>query len=238
VLDRLFDGARVHDRRTPDNYSVALGGTKTTKGAGTSRSLKLLVHGSSQLVRSRSGGRVLNGLLQYLSADLAGADPSLARVSATALVRDREAVLLPAGLIDFVKQLQPRLAKVGLSIVDAPRTLLDVPARELVVPKPTVAHDPAVIAELDEGVKLGSELPWIRPGRYSVSTWFLTRGEDHLGLLSRAVAVTSALPMLFDLDDLMGEVERLADLFTDVRPVGIWYSSAEQLVDQVVRALR
>jgi peroxiredoxin len=237
VLDRLFDGARVHDRRAPDNYSVALGGTSTTKGAGTSRSLKLLVHGSSQLVRSRSGGRVVNALLQYLSADLSEPDPSLARVSATAMVRDGEAILLPAGLVDFVKQLQPRLARIGVSIVDTPRTLLDVGARELVLPEPTVPYDAAVIAELDDGVKLGRERPWIRPGRYPLTTWLLTRGEDHVGPLSPAVAVTSAIPTLFDLDDLKGEVERLADLFTAVRPVGIWYTSADELVEQVAQAV-
>ena len=98
VLDRLFAGARVNDRRVPDNYSIALGGTPTTKGAGASRSLKLLVHGSTQLVRSRSGGRVLNALLQYLSADLDPADPSLTRVNATAVLRDGDALLLPPGL--------------------------------------------------------------------------------------------------------------------------------------------
>jgi peroxiredoxin len=237
VLDRLFDGARVHDRRVPDNYSVALGGTKTTHGAGTARSLKLLVHGSSQLVRSRSDGRVLNGLLQYLSADLEPADPSLARVSATAMVRDGEAVLLPAGLVDFVKQLQPRLARIGLSIVDTPRTMLDLPARELVVPEPSIPYDASVIAELDDGVELGRELPWIRPGRYPLRTWLLTRGTEHLGALSPAVAVTAALPTLFELDDLVGAVERLADLFTDVRPVGIWYANADEMIEQVRAAL-
>ena len=83
VLDRLFAGTRVNDRRAPDNYSIALGGTATTKGAGSSRSLKLLVHGSRQLVRSRSGGRVLAALLQHLSADLEPIDPAFVQVSAT-----------------------------------------------------------------------------------------------------------------------------------------------------------
>jgi peroxiredoxin len=238
LLDRFFDGALVNDRRVPDNYSVALGSRTTTKGAGASRALKLLVHGSSQLVRSRSGGRVLNGLLQYLDADVAEPDPSLTRVSATAMVRDGDAVLLPARLVDFVKQLQPRLAKIGLSIVDSPRTLLDLQARELVVPEPSIPHDASLIAELDDGVKLGGERPWIRPGRYPLRTWLLARGPAQLGPLSPALAVTGALPMLFDLDDLVGAVERFADLFTDVRGVGIWYANADELTEQVDAALR
>ena len=237
VLDRLFAGARVNDRRVPDNYSIALGGTKAQKGAGASRSLNLLVYGSTQLVRSRSGSRVLHGLLQYLSADLEPAVPALARVNATAMVRGGEAVLLPPGLVDFVKQLQPRLAKSGLCIVDSPRTLLDLATRELVVPEPAVPYDASVIAELDDGVKLGREMPWIRPGRYPLSTWFLGRSPEHLGKLSPAVAVTAALPTLYELDDLVASVERVADLFTDVTPQGIWYQRADDLVDQVCAAL-
>jgi len=237
-LDRLFRGARVKDRRVPDNYSVALGGRPTTKAVGTSRSLKLLVHGGTQLVRSRSGGRVLAGLLQRLSADLAPADPAFTRVVATAVVRDGEALLLPAGLLDFVKQLQPRLAKAGLCIVDTPRTLLDWSTRELVVPEPTVPHDESVVAELDEGVKLGRELPWVRPGRYPLRTWFLTRSPEHTGPLSTAVAVTAALPALAELDDLVADVERLADLLSAVATYGIWYESVDDLVDQVVAGLR
>jgi peroxiredoxin len=237
VLDRLFAGARVDDRRVPDNYSVALGETTTIRGAGASRALKLLVHGGNQLVRSRSGGRVLHGLLQYLSADLEPADPALTRVSATAMVRDGEAVLLPPGVLEFVKQLQPRLAKIGLSLVDTPRTLLDLPARELVVPEPTIPHHASVIAEIDDAAKLGRELPWIRPGRYPLRTWVLTRSPEHLGPLSPAVAVTSALPTLFDLGDLAVEVGRLGELFTHVEPRGIWYANADELVAQVGAAL-
>src|SRR5262249_35694503 len=132
---------------------------------------------------------------------------------------------------------QPRLAKAKLSMVDTPRTLLDVEHRELVVPEPTVAHDPSVVDELDADVKLGSELPWIRPGRYPLRAWFLARSPEHLGPLSPAIAVTAALPLLFDLEDLRGEVDRLADLFSDVAPCGVWYQSANELVDQVSAAL-
>ncbi len=153
------------------------------------------------------------------------------------MVRDGEAVLLPPGLVDFVKQLQPRLAKAGLAIVDTPRTLLDLRSRELVVPEPTIAHDASVIDACDDGVKLGKELPWIRPGRYPLRTWFLTRSPEHVGALSPGIAVTAAVPSLFDLDDLVEDVDRLADLFTDVQPQGVWYATADELVDQVSAAL-
>jgi len=237
VLDRLFPGARVKDGRAPDNYSVALGGTATTRGAGASRSLKLLVHGSTQLVRSRSGGRVLAALLQYLSGDLASPDPALTQVNATPVVLDGEALLLPPGLVAFVKQLQPRLAKAGMTIVDTPKTWLDLATNELVVPAPAVPFDAAVLEELDADVKLGSELPWVRPGRFPVRAWMMSRRPDQLGRLSPALAVTAALPTLYDLDDLRERIDQLAALFKHVVPYGIWYENAGELVDQVSAAL-
>ena len=48
--------------------------------------------------------------------------------------------------------------------------------------------------------------------------------------------MTAVLPTLFDLDDLVGAVERLADLFADVTPYGIWYQSPDELVDQISAA--
>lgn len=241
VLDRLFAGARVNDRRVPDNYSVALGSARAADGAAVSHSLKLLVHGSTQLVRSRSSGRVLAALLQYLSSDLlsdlASAAPSFVHVSSTAVVRDGDALLLPPGLVNAVKQLQPRLAKAGIGMVDTPRTLLDVDARELVVPEPVVAHDPAVIDDLDAGATLGNELPRVRPGRYPLRAWFVMRDPRHRGRLSPATAVTATLPLLYELDDLHDEVVRFAELFRDLPVFGIWSEGPADLVAQVVRGL-
>jgi hypothetical protein len=233
MLDRLFPGARVSDRRAPDNYSVALGGTPTTKGAGVARSLKLLVRGGTQLVRSRSGGRVLAALLQFLQADLGHVDPSLTRVDATAVLRDDVAVLLPPGLIDVVKELQPRLARQNLRFVDVPQVLLDTDTAELVVPEPAIPHDDAVIAELDATAKLGNELPRARPGRYPLRAWFMVREPEQVGRLSRAVATTTVLPSIVEPDDLRVEVERLATLFEAVDPQGVWYHGLDELVEQV-----
>jgi hypothetical protein len=243
VLDRLFPGARVDDARAPDNYAVALGGTPTTKGAGASRSLKLLVQGSRQLVRSRSSARVLAGLLQYLSADLGSGDEredSLLRVYATPAVADGRAVLLPAGLVDHVKQLQPRFAKVGVSMVDTPGALIDPVTAELVVPAPTIPFDAAVLDELDADVKLGPELPWARPGRYPLHSWLVVRGPDSVGPMSPGVALTSALGLVFGNDTMDRTVEvvgLLTGLLERVTVSGTWYESPEDLAQQIRAAL-
>lgn len=236
VLDRFFADARVDDPSVPDNYAVALGGTPTTRGAGASRSLKLLVQGGTQLVRSRSGARVLAALLQYVSADLEHAAPSLARVNATAVVRDNAALLLPSGLVAHLKRLQPRLARAGMALVDTPRVLLDLETRELVVPEPVVPYDADLLDELDRDVRLGSELPWVHPGRYPLRTWFLARSDDAIGPLTPGVGITAALPQLFERDDRRERVEQLAELFEVVTPVGVWFQTIDELVGQIEAA--
>jgi hypothetical protein len=233
VLDRLFPGSMVDDRRAPDNYSVSL----HPQTEGRSRDLNLLVHGSTQLVRSRSASRVLAGLLQYLSEELGADDDSLLKVDATVAVIGDDAVLLPPGLVQWVKQLQPRFTRQGIAMADVPVGTVDLDRAEVVVPTPSVDHDPAVLAELDAGVRLGSELPWVRPGRYALRAWFLARSPDTVGELPRALAVTGALPLAFLGEDLEQAVARLASLFERVTPYGLWYESAADLVDQVSQTL-
>jgi peroxiredoxin Q/BCP len=233
VLDRLFPGALVDDHRAPDNYSVSL----HTDTDGRSRELNLLVHGSTQLVRSRSAGRVIAGLLQQLSDDLGTGDDALLKVNATVAVMGADAVLLPPGLVQWVKQLQPRFTRQGLALADVRQATVDLERAEVVVPQPTIDHEPAILDELDEGVRLGSELPWVRPGRYPLRAWFLVRSPDAVGELSRALAVTAALPHAFLGEDLEHAVAQLATLFERVMPYGLWYESPADLVDQVAQAL-
>jgi len=237
TLDRLFPGARVNDRRVPDNYSVALGAGAS--GNGSARSLHLLVHGSRQLVRSRSRARVLAALLQHLAAGLAPeVDTSLTQIGATPVLYDGQALLLPHGLLDHLKQLQPRLAKEGMTIVDTPRTLVDLTSRELVVPEPVVDFDPAVLDEVDADARLGNELPWTRPGCYPVRAWFLTRNPDQLGRFTPAVAAASALALLMTPTELRAGIEQLGSFFGEVDAYGIWYGNEAELVDAVASALR
>jgi hypothetical protein len=179
---------------------------------------------------------VLAALLQHLSAELTPPDPSLTRVDATAVLRGDDALLLPGGLDNFVKETQPRFARAKLCLVDAPRVLLDLDRGELVVPDPALPHDPSVIDDLDAIAELGRELPRARPGRYPVRTWFMVRQPDQVGPMSPAVAATAAVPKLFAPDDLRTDVERLAALFELVEPRAVWYHSFDELVEQITAA--
>lgn len=107
VLDRLFEGRRVRDRRAGHSYAVALQlsdgtevidgieaaapdvGSASTPRAGT-QDLRLLVAGGVPLVRSRYPSRVLRALLWRLADDTLGYDtePGHLRVQATAALVD------------------------------------------------------------------------------------------------------------------------------------------------------
>jgi hypothetical protein len=236
VLDRLFAGARVRDARVPENYSVAL--TLESGGGRSSRELDLLVYGGTQLVRSRAPSRVLAALLAYLSDDLGLVDDTrVTAVAATAVVRDGRAHLLPPGLVNYVKELQPRWSRAGFALVDAPNTRIDVERRELVVAAPAVPYDASVLDELDATTRLGAELPRVRSGRYPLATWFLIRAPQ-APALSPALAVTSALALVSNRDDVEACIGELADLFTEVNARPLWYGNARELVDGVDAALR
>ena len=51
--------------------------------------------------------------------------------------------------------------------------------------------------------------------------------------MSRAVAVTTALPMLYGDDDVRTRIEQLSGLFSALAAYGIWYESADDLIEQV-----
>jgi coenzyme PQQ synthesis protein D (PqqD) len=228
TLDLLFGDAPIDDPKVQDNYSVAL----YEPSANGSRELNLLVRGGTQLVRSRSRARVLAGLLAHLSAEIEPPDTTLRLVRATAGVREGEAMLLPANLVVWLKELQPRLARQGIQLVDVPFPSLDVLTKDLVVPEPSIPHDPSVI-EVDEEMHLGSELPRIRPGRYPLTDWYMECGPAQTGLLTPAFAVAFALQLVWGTDDLHWVAGNLERVFEQARPRGIAFDGPEALVAEL-----
>ena len=109
---------------------------------------------------------MLNALLLHLSAVVREPDARELVLGATAAVRDGEALLLPPGIVMWIKQLQPRLSRRGIQLVDVPMATVDPDTAELVVAEPALPFDGSVLDEIDDGVKLSSELPYVRPGRY------------------------------------------------------------------------
>lgn len=229
VVDRLMPGARVQDHRTPDNFSIAL---YPEAGRG-SRRLNLLVRDGRQLVRSRSAARALAALLTYMSADTSPPDEDLLPLNASAALVEGKALLLPAGLVNWTKQIQTTLARRGIVLVDAPYVTIDVASAELVVPTPSVPHDPEVLAELDRGARLGPELPYVQPGRYPLTTWYLNRSPDEIGPLAPALGVATAYALVSTESDPLVIGRGLAELFERVSAQGVWLDRPGAIDEQL-----
>jgi hypothetical protein len=94
-------------------------------------------------------------------------------------------------------------------------------------------HDATVLADVDEGVRLGAELPYVRPGRYPLHSWYLTRPADEVGPLSAAVGDASAYGLALDGTDPARVGSALAALFEQVRAHGVWLDRPEALDAQL-----
>jgi len=229
ILDRLFAGSALDDPEVPDNYSVAL----YPPGSGRSRELNLFVRLGQQLVRSRSAERVLRALLAHMSVDLTEPREDLLYLDATAAIQDGRAMLLPPHIVAWVKQLQPRLAKLRIQLVDSPFPTVDARTGDLVVLEPAIEHDPSVLAGMDQDVRLGSELPMVRPGRYPLSRWYFIVEEGQEGPLSRARAVAAGVGLIMGRTDVRGAVDELMDIVSVVDGRGIVFDGPEELADRL-----
>ena len=113
------------ERRPQANLSVVVADDRGhRRGAG----FHFLRRGTTAVVRSRDPRRVLAGLASYLSAATEPPD-GVVRVNAVALVRDGTATVVPAQMLQWLAQLERRLATNGLEFVDQPWVYLDAGAR-------------------------------------------------------------------------------------------------------------
>jgi hypothetical protein len=227
LLDRLFPDARVEDPKVQDNYSVAL----YPPASGTARELNLLVRSGLQLVRSRAAARVLRALLGHLSADLYDPDPALLQADGLAVVDgEGEAVVLPSVLRNMWSVVAPRLGPLGLQVVDRPSISIDTGKAQLVVHEPVVPHDAAVLEGVDVGVRLGSELPAVAPGRYPLRVWVVATEERPAGPLSQAAAVAQSVGLVTRVPGLQRVLDQLAELFVQTEGYGLRYQGAEDFI--------
>jgi hypothetical protein len=245
LLDRLFEGLRVEDRRAPDNYWLAL----FSLAGGRRRQLNLLVADGQQLVRARSAARAVRALLAYLSSRLEPRDPSLLRLLATPAVRDGHGLILPLAVRSQFRDLEPSLARARIAVADTPWALVDAATAELVVPALDILHNQKVLAELDAQPMLGPELSAVRLGRYPIQACCLTSVGDRVGALSPVVAVALSLGVLHPEDAIFeamnGEVNRthsasatrLVELLDRVPAYGLRFRNAHELTDQILTAI-
>ena len=235
VLGRLFAEHRLSDDvEAPDNYSVVLG---ESNKSGT-RALNLLLWANTTVTRSRSPRRVVLALANYMSSVLEQEDGFLRTRNVGALVGDETAILLPSIVVQWIEQIQPKLNRLGVRLVDEPYSRVDPERLELVVSEPLVRVDESALAALPEPGKSRSELPRVEPGRYPLRAWTVWETSEPDRELTRARAVAASLPSVIaglgGLDDLLPQ---LGSLLERISPMPLVFTTAEELADSLKESL-
>jgi thiol-disulfide isomerase/thioredoxin len=234
LLGRVFAGHRLADDvEAPENYSVVIGDGRK----GSARGLNLLLRGSSTVVRSRSPRRVVSALAAYLSSVLEPQDEFLRTMNVGAIVGD-SAILLPGVVMQWLEDVQPRLSRLGVRLVDQPYSIIDPDRLELVVPEPRVKVDGAALADIAESAPSRSEPAPVEPGRYPLRAWTVWETDDIEGPLTRARAVAAGLPSIMsNPGDLEALLLQLGSLVERISPISLAFNTPEELADTLKESL-
>jgi thiol-disulfide isomerase/thioredoxin len=234
LLGRLLAAHRLpSDVEAPDNYSVVI----TEGGKRSARSLNLLLWGPTTVVRSRSPRRVLLALAAYLDG-LLEPEGDLLRTTNVGAIVDDGAILLPGVVAQWLEDVQPRLSRLGVRLVDQPFTTIDPDRLELVVPEPRVKVDEAALADISEPAPSRSEQPRVEPGRYPLRAWTVWETDEIDGPLSRARAVAGSLPSIMSKpEDVEALLPQLGSLLERISPVPLVFSTPDELAESLKESL-
>lgn len=192
VLQEALADYYVPGVEAPPNFSIVL---PRSEAGGPSTGLNMLYESHTNLVRSRYPDRVLRGLFQHLTKYLPVETDGMLRVSALALVRGDEAILVPRTIVTWMDLLAPRLNRAGWQFVDQPWSTIDLDAAELVVNPPTLPIDAAIFDRFD--AKESSREPVaISPGRFPLVGWGVFSAEERM--MSRAAGAAAAAPTILN----------------------------------------
>ncbi|MGH2572525.1 MAG: PqqD family peptide modification chaperone [Actinomycetota bacterium] len=230
LIGRIFAAHRLPaGTEAPENYSIVL----SERSKGGARGLNLLLRGNTTIVRSRSARRVLLALASQMSSVLEPEEGLLRSANVGALVGDA-AVLLPSVVLQWLEEMQPRLTRLGVRLVDEPYASIDPELLELVVPEPRVQLDELALAAVEEPKPSRSELPRVKPGRYPLRAWTLWESAEPEAELTRARAVAASLSSVFIGPDAFDSVlPQLGRVLERVSPVRLVFGTAEELADSL-----
>jgi hypothetical protein len=233
AIQRILAAHLLPDVEAPPNLSLLTADPSAADGP--SRSFDFLYRSSQSVVRTRSPGRVLRALFQYLS-DLAAPETSLARFYGTGLVLDGRSILAPYQIRSQMAAFETRLHRAGLRVVDTPVVSIDLGTGELVVPEPVLSIDAEALAEYERRhPSRGREPVPVPPGRYPILGWAAASDEDRVGRLPLAEAVATMASEVSNAD-VLGAQETLsgvARILGRAIPFGVWWQTPRELVSQL-----
>lgn len=216
----------VDDPSAPKNFSVRF--------SDTADDAHLLFWGGCVAARSFDPDRIARSLVDHLAAHRPPPE-GLVWVSALPYVRDGRVVLMPSTFKDDVRIVDRQLRAAGFVAVDAPRSLVDLRAGELVVAD-LLAPDEAALARVGEGVVRRRAEPTVPFGRYPIERWVFVDYTGTWGPVTRASATRAAVLEILDgIDhpdaDLLATV---AELFRTVRATSMFPDRPSAMVDAVL----
>jgi hypothetical protein len=171
---RLLAPYVVDDPEVPANFSLKFA---EDEAEGRPRQFHLLYRAYSVFARARGATRLLNGLAAGLSVHDEQVWPGdHTGVTALAVTRGEDAVLIPAHFRHFTDQLEPRLTRGGLRLALTSNMILETGTGRLVIPEPGLRLDPDAIAAFEQRYPTPpSERPPAEPGPYVLRAWGTVR---------------------------------------------------------------
>jgi hypothetical protein len=164
----------------------------------------------ARTVTTGSVRRVLAALWHEADRRDALLDRARPQVSATVLIRDHRAFLLPPAVTPHVAADRRRWSAAGFALVDRRNIDLDLGTRTVTIPEPPIDRIGTAVEELcASGVSDRPDLAAARPGTYPIAEWVLLPDDRTL-----AERVLEAATQLIDLPRHGGAqaVEQLATL--------------------------
>jgi hypothetical protein len=197
---RAVLAAHLVDIEAPPNFSALM--ADASGADGHVRAFNFLYRSSDPLVRTRAPGRVLRTLLHYLS-DFAEPESSTIRLAATGFVVGDRAIVAPDGIRFEMANVETRLDRAGLQVIDAPVLHLEPESGCIVVPEPALTVDRTALADFERRYPpTGREREPVRPGRYPIAVWAFTTEKEQAEAVSGAQAVAAAAQQVVNADGL------------------------------------
>jgi hypothetical protein len=227
------------DVEVPVNFSLRIGGRESRGQAG----LHILYQASDQLGRRAEPSQVVRALFAQLASYGSGPAAGRLRLRLPAVVVDGVAVLITPELAPLVLDVEPRLRRSGLQLMESPVADIDTATRELVVSPPAIdlaAGTAAALAALDCARPVARAGATTAPdGRYPLGGWITNRSDGPDGP-NRPEELVDLFDFVeyFDADAPPATLAQIDRVFPMDRRVAMRSDTPAELANAIVDAAR
>lgn len=227
------------DVAAPVNFSLRIGGQESRAQTG----LHVLYQASDQLARSAAPSSVVRALFAHLASYGSAPAGGHLRLRVPAVVIDGVGVLIAPELAPVVLDVEPRLRRSGIELLESPVADIDTATRELVVSQPRIdlaAATSAALIALDRArpaTRAGA--PIAADGRYPLAGWItIEHGGPAAPNRPEELVDLFDLVEYFDADSRPATLEQIDRVFPMDRRIAVHSGTPVELASAVVDASR